>query len=63
MELRINENNEVVEVIVTESEAPISSEEIQRRIDDQKKIIEELEAKLITVKAFEEENNLLQSSE
>lgn len=59
MELRINENNEVVEVIVTESEAPISSEEIQRRIDDQKKIIEELEAKLATVKAFEEDNNLL----
>lgn len=58
LNLRVNDKGEVVEVTTTESQAPMSSIEVQRQIDGQEQILVELKEKLAIVKAFEEENNI-----
>jgi len=58
LNLRLNENNEVVAVTTVEQETPISSVELQRQIDQHVTILASLESQLQAVEAFEVENNV-----
>jgi hypothetical protein len=58
LNLRLNENNEVVAVTTVEQETPISSVELQRQIDQHVTILADLESQLQAVEAFEVENNV-----
>jgi hypothetical protein len=58
LNLRLNENNEVVAVTTVEQETPISSTELQRQIDQHVAILADLESQLQAVEAFEVENNV-----
>ena len=58
LDLRLNENNEVVAVTTVEQETPISSVELQRQIAEHEAVIAELETQLVTVEQFEIDNNI-----
>lgn len=63
LELRVNDNNEVVSVEKIEQEVPISSTELQRQIDEHLAIVESLKGKLAIVLQFEEDNSEVITSE
>ncbi len=56
LNLKRNENDEVVVVTQVEQETPISSEELERQIEQHEAILAELKETLKQVKAFEKEN-------
>jgi len=58
LNLKLNENNEVVAVTTVEQETPISSTELQRQIDQCEAMLAGLQIKLTEVELFEEENNI-----
>lgn len=58
LNLRVNENNEVVVITTVEQETPISSTELQRQIDQHEAILADLEAQLDIVQQFEIDNNI-----
>lgn len=58
LNLKLNDNNEVVVVTTVEQETPISSAELQRQIDQHQAIIDDLEAQLDIVEQFEIDNNI-----
>jgi len=58
LNLKVNDNNEVVVVTTVEQETPISSAELQRQIDQHQAIIDDLEAQLDIVEQFEIDNNI-----
>jgi hypothetical protein len=58
LNLRLNDNNEVVAVTTVEQETPISSTELQRQIDQHEVILASLQAQLDSVTQFEIDNNI-----
>ena len=58
LNLKVNENNEVVVITTVEQETPISSTELQRQIDQHEAILADLEAQLDIVQQFEIDNNI-----
>ena len=58
LNLKVNENNEVVVITTVEQETPISSTELQRQIDQHEAILADLESQLATVQQFEIDNNI-----
>lgn len=58
LNLRLNDNNEVVAVTTVEQETPISSTELQRQIDQHEVILASLQAQLDSVQQFEIDNNI-----
>lgn len=55
LNLKRNDNNEVVVVTQVEQETPISSEELERQIEQHETILANLKETLKQVKAFEKE--------
>lgn len=58
LNLKVNDNNEVVVVTTVEQETPISSTELQRQIDQHEVILASLQAQLDSVQQFEIDNNI-----
>lgn len=57
LNLRVNDDNQVVVVETVEQETPISSAELQRQIAEHAAVIVELKKKLAFVQQFEEDNS------